>query len=841
MTRPLIRNFPTSLTGSTNTVTATNSLLNLTGGFTMSLWAKFRSNGSGANLCTVVDAGVTNLVHVTQEANTGKLFTWVVQAGSGNLGCKSNNSVPLNKWVNIVVTYDGAGRTVLYLDGAVFASGGSSGKIPTATNRLEVYPISNGGHPITDVRFWPKVLTSTEISNLYYGNTNPVTPTLWWKLDEGSGSTAADSSGNGITGTITSAAWQSWSPMNFRGRNKEMMSGLSFDGSTSKVNLIKTVPVTSSITYSAWVNPSVNQGQRILGLNNNSSIRLSSAKKALFVLYGIIEYSSNSTVEKGKWTHVTATYDKVNVKIYINGVLDSVNAQTAAFPASGTLIEIGSYGGSPQFNGKIEDCKIWVDKALTASEISNLYYNNVYSKDKMLAEYFLNEGVGSTALDSSGNNNHATITSSLYTLDVPFRDRPLNRTLRSSLSFSGAGYVQLPAIPTTAGLSISAWIKTPTPVPATGMDIMGRSAGTSDLLELNTSGQLRFNFMTSLGPNSLLSATNILTKNKWHHVVGTYDLATATNKLYLDGVIVGSYTVVAGTISNNASTWMIGALTAATRNWVGNISDIRMFDGALTANQVLNIYQGKVDTSTMVPLIAKYSLDEGAGTPKDTANGLYNATSITSATYVLDTPFYKRSEVDPNLVRNGDFKYAPPFTAATTSTGRYIDGTSGGSLTNSLFGWTLITTAGAAEASFDFNEKRSGSCSMKLSNTSAAGSCLVGQGLGTGFPSKSDLMSLLPNTSYTLTGYIKTNNAASNSAFVDLRQYDNDGTAGVTTSTNKLTGTNDWTLVSLTVTTSSTTRLGRIFLRNVVTGNISDAWFADITVKPTTPVARLTP
>ena len=31
----------------------------------------------------------------------------------------------------------------------------------------------------------------------------------WWKLDEGAGQTAADSSGNGLDGTLKDAAWRS--------------------------------------------------------------------------------------------------------------------------------------------------------------------------------------------------------------------------------------------------------------------------------------------------------------------------------------------------------------------------------------------------------------------------------------------------------------------------------------------------------------------------------------------------------------------------------------------------------------------------------------------------------
>ena len=51
--------------------------------------------------------------------------------------------------------------------------------------------------------------------------------------------------------------------------------------------------------------------------------------------------------------------------------------------------------------------------------------------------------------------------------------------------------------------------------------------------------------------------------------------------------------------------------------------------------------------------------------------------------------FPKRKTVE-NLLTNGDFEYAPPFTAATTSATRFIDGTATGSANNySPYIWRL--------------------------------------------------------------------------------------------------------------------------------------------------------
>lgn len=197
-----------------------------------------------------------------------------------------------------------------------------------------------------------------------------------------------------------------------------------------------------------------------------------------------------------------------------------------------------------------------------------------------------------------------------------------------------------------------------------------------------------------------------------------------------------------------------------------------------------------------------------------------------------------RQLVSGNLVYNGDFEIAPPFTAAQTAGNKWIDGTASGSGALSAYGWSIINSAIAATASaqFDSSVAHTGSKSIKLSTADATGAVTVGMYIGTIVPQH--FFPLSPNTSYTLEGWIKTDNVATNSAFFDLREYTSGVSAITTNSSTKLSGTNDWTKITLTFTTQATTALGGIFLRNNVTGNVGSAWFDDIVVHKTTPINR---
>jgi hypothetical protein len=192
-----------------------------------------------------------------------------------------------------------------------------------------------------------------------------------------------------------------------------------------------------------------------------------------------------------------------------------------------------------------------------------------------------------------------------------------------------------------------------------------------------------------------------------------------------------------------------------------------------------------------------------------------------------------------NLLSNGNFEYAPPFTAVTTTFSRWIDGTSGGSSKDdSPYRWFILSSsANTFSAQFDTSVYYSGAASLKLSTTNATGIANASMGSNANRQTvEKTAVPALPNTTYTLTGWIKTNNAASNAVYFDIVELNNAAAGQATNSTSKLSGTNDWTQLTKTFTTTSATRYLLVICRNNVAGNISDAWFDDITLTKTYPV-----
>lgn len=189
-----------------------------------------------------------------------------------------------------------------------------------------------------------------------------------------------------------------------------------------------------------------------------------------------------------------------------------------------------------------------------------------------------------------------------------------------------------------------------------------------------------------------------------------------------------------------------------------------------------------------------------------------------------------------SILYNGSFEVVPTVnTNATNVSARWIDGTAAGSSAKLAYGWGIVSITAGAEANFDTNVPRSGTHCMRLDISNITSTVTVSSYRVNAPVASSlfELFTLLPNTSYTLNGYIRTANVPALGAFIELREFNATGGTVVTTTSNKLSGTDaTWRNVTLTVTTGATTRFGGIFLRNNVAGNVCTAWFDDITLIP---------
>ena len=200
----------------------------------------------------------------------------------------------------------------------------------------------------------------------------------WWRLDDGSGTTAIDSSGNGNDGTINGdPKWVAGKV----GGALEMDGGDYVDvPGASEIN-------PESITLMTWINFSTVDGadmerQDYLSRGDDYAFSLhewgfrdgTAAEGKISAIVtsagGWSVVAGATTVETDTWYHTTLTYDSGTqiLTLYLDGEVDAeLNVPAGLEHRLGGSLTIGTYSGRDLL-GKIDDVKIF-DEALSLGQI----------------------------------------------------------------------------------------------------------------------------------------------------------------------------------------------------------------------------------------------------------------------------------------------------------------------------------------------------------------------------------------------------------------------------------------------------------------------------------------
>ena len=89
--------------------------------------------------------------------------------------------------------------------------------------------------------------------------------------------------------------------------------------------------------------------------------------------------------------------------------------------------------------------------------------------------------------------------------------------------------------------------------------------------------------------NDLNSGANTVTNGSWNHLVATFD--GTTRKLYVNGVLKNSDTPTTPNVTAGQSLY-IGSYSTPSNYFPGQIDDVRIYNYALTATQIKQLYNG---------------------------------------------------------------------------------------------------------------------------------------------------------------------------------------------------------------------------------------------------------
>lgn len=325
------------------------------------------------------------------------------------------NSMSLNTWTHVAVVYnDGssANTPTFYINGVQQVTTVNTTPSGTAAddttspfkigNRQDGIRGFNG--LIDEVKIYNYARTQAQIAYDY----NRGTPLAWYKFDECQGTTINDSSGNGLTNTLTvgaggtqtapgtcttaSTAWGN-------GAIGKFNSSINLDGTDDYVSCTdascggptKLDIGTNTMSFSAWVKTTTTASQQMViekgdssGTNGSYRLILNNGSTAGLVTAQVTNASNTtatvnsvSRIVAGNWYYLTATYDGANVRLYINGKLENTTALTGTVKDDTCDFRIGVQGNTScsnlvnYFSGQIDDVRIY-NYALSITQIRKL-------------------------------------------------------------------------------------------------------------------------------------------------------------------------------------------------------------------------------------------------------------------------------------------------------------------------------------------------------------------------------------------------------------------------------------------------------------------------------------
>lgn len=113
------------------------------------------------------------------------------------------------------------------------------------------------------------------------------------------------------------------------------------------------------------------------------------------------------------WHHIAATFDGVNLNLYIDGVLRNQAADTEVSDASFDAAFLGRNNGANVCQCNIFDVRYY-SSSITQDELNYIYTfgktGTSPTNANLIAQYKCDEQDGTTSYDSSGNGNNGTIT-----------------------------------------------------------------------------------------------------------------------------------------------------------------------------------------------------------------------------------------------------------------------------------------------------------------------------------------------------------------------------------------------------------------------------------------------
>lgn len=623
---------------------------------TVGIWVKTVSNKNIQQIIYKRQSGGTpTWWSYKLELNSLKPTFYVVNSSGTSVSAQSDIAIELNKWYYLTGVYDGS-QVQIHVNSkpADSTPANLTGSILDSDYRLQIGGLDTANTYyfngfLDDVKIYPYARSADQTKIDYQqgmsallGHKNQVFMSDglvgYWKMDEASANTCSggvndscDSSGSGNDG-----AWNG----NATSTTGKFSNSTTFDGIDDYINILDssnfaTIDSNDTITVSAWIYQTAQTNyDRILntGWANNGAwlLGINTSYKPNFVIKtNDIQYTASDadTISTDSWHHLVGVYDGSYVRLYVDGI-----AQTPAVCNNCDLdngssnIRISDSGTTEGFTGKIDEVRIY-NRALSPKEVRDLYN----WAPGPVGYWKMDEGMGTSAYDTSGNDNTGTLTNSpswtqgQYGGGIKFTDNNDYVTFGnpSILNFGNNN-----------NFTIGFWAKTNNtnnkfPIyhgyaSNPGYFFYGRTFGITDGTDYSTT-----------------ASDEEWRDGNWHYITGTVDRDNDIIAYYIDGIQSATASIAgAGNIDSTLNLKLSGY--GGLYDWDGSIDDVRIYNYARTPGQIIEDMNADhpIGGSPISSKLLHLNLDQAYGTVaqdsglnQDNGELLDGATWTTSGKY----------------------------------------------------------------------------------------------------------------------------------------------------------------------------------------------------------------
>ncbi len=283
-------------------------------------------------------------------------------------------------WYYITITFES--NSNLYVNG-VLEDTGDNFNFFDNSNNLKIGGGTSNRYfegSLDEVAIYDRVLTSTEISELY---------------NSGNGETAPNVADDYIyylpMDSLTDLSGNNYNAESYEGvkisDNSILETSFDFEGGNEYLRIANPYDIKSGdFSVSFWINyddfnnagiiannPSNPTQRKVIIYNNNERLRFQTKGSG-----STSNFDSTTLLNKNQWYHIVVTRTGSSGEIYINGNLDKIGTTATGDLSSNSDWIIGNYDvvgtTGPFFDGNLDEFAVY-DRVLTSTEISELYNN----------------------------------------------------------------------------------------------------------------------------------------------------------------------------------------------------------------------------------------------------------------------------------------------------------------------------------------------------------------------------------------------------------------------------------------------------------------------------------